>query len=280
MNDSGAHTKSLKEKLLERMQELELRPKRALGQNFLIDSYVVSQIVKAVNALPVLQIIEIGPGLGALTDELIKLERDRILIEFDRKFAAYWRSRGENVIENDALKMDWSEHLKQDDRASKINKSVLVSNLPYQIASRIVVERSFDDFPIPFMVLMFQREVADRLVASARSAEYGLLSVIAQAFWTIEKVVDASPECFYPKPNVSSRVLKFARKKEVASDRKFLAFIKQAFQYRRKLLVKNLKSYEGQVRGLLTGFGLSETARPEELTVDQYLALFNKIAGG
>ncbi len=257
------------------MRELDVQPKHSMGQNFLIDEYVIHEIVNCVRELPVARIVEVGPGLGALTDELLHLKKPLVAIELDRKFADYWRGRELRVIETDALKIDKLSFNESNDKA--VVQSALVSNLPYQIASRLVIEQSFAAL-FDHMVLMFQKEVADRLMATPRSHDFGLLSVIAQTFWAMEVVVDASAESFYPKPKISSRVLKFVRKAGVHVDRGFLSFIKCSFQYRRKFLTKNLKDYGSQVKGELTALGLNERARPEELSVEQFLSLYRNLS--
>lgn len=261
---------SVKSALIERMRELDIEPKRSLGQNFLIDEYVIDQIVQCVRALDPERIVEIGPGLGALTEKLMNLKKWLVVVELDRKIAAYWRKRGVEVIETDALELDE----RQLDGGG--GKWALVSNLPYQISSRLVIEQSFTH-SFESMILMFQKEVAERLLARPRTHDYGLLSIIAQTFWSMEVVVDASPESFYPKPNVASRVLKFTRKASVTADRDFLTFVKRAFQFRRKFLTKNLKGDMARLKAELAAMGLNETARPEELSVEQYLLLYRKL---
>ena len=221
------------------MRELNVEPKRSMGQNFLIDEYVIHEIASCVRDLPVDRIVEVGPGLGALTDELLHLKKPLVVIELDRKFADYWRSRDLHVIEADALKADELNFDKIEGKA--VVKSALVSNLPYQIASRLVIEQSFAA-RFDHMVLMFQKEVADRLMATPRSHDYGLLSVIAQTFWSMKAVVDASSESFYPKPKVSSRVLKFVRRPGIDVERGFLIFIKRAVTARRRQ-VQPLRRY-------------------------------------
>ena len=128
-----------------RLQELEISPKRSLGQNFLIGDHVIEKIIAEVRATHSKHIIEVGPGLGALTEELVKLDLPIQLIELDRAFSQFWRDKGLELIEGDALKIDWSQW-------SLPDKTVLVSNLPYQIGASLVIERSLQ----PLEILPYQ----------------------------------------------------------------------------------------------------------------------------
>jgi 16S rRNA (adenine1518-N6/adenine1519-N6)-dimethyltransferase len=256
------------EELKARMQEIEVRAKRSFGQNFLISEAVIGKIVTAVKAGQPVQLIEIGPGMGALTEPLADLHP--LLIELDRDLAEFWRNRGFNVVEQDALKVQW-EKLAH-------NNTWLVSNLPYQISTHLVVDMSFGPAAIAGMILMFQKEVAQRLVAAPRTSSYGLLSIVAQSFWNLSRVTDASPRDFYPAPRVASRVLKFKRMPSVDLDRGFLSFVKVAFAQRRKLLLKNLSALSHK-KGLvweeaLEGLSISQRARAEELDPEQFRRLY------
>lgn len=262
-----------------RLAELGVEPKRSLGQNFLVSNAVVARIVDAVNSQNPQHLIEVGPGVGALTEELIKIDSPLALVELDSTFASYWQTRGLSVNEGDALKIDWSQ-------LNLPAGTVLVSNLPYQISTHIVVERCLGPEAISAMVLMFQKEVAQRFNARPRSEAYGLLSVMAQSHFSISKVCDAGPRDFKPPPKVASQVLLFKRLDFVypGQSAKFLTFLKVAFAQRRKLLSKNLlaignKSTLNQkaIEVLLEELGVGAKARAEELSVDQFLQLFKML---
>lgn len=269
---------SKKQLVLDRLAELGVSPKRSLGQNFLVGEQVISRILEAVKRLKPEALVEIGPGLGALTEPLIQLAVPFQVIELDRTFAEFWRTKNIEVHEADALKIDWGA-------LRLVRPTVLVSNLPYQIGGHLVVDRSIEPFGITAMVLMFQKEVAQRMTALPSTEDYGFLSVVAQSFWTIQTVVDAGPGQFYPPPNVTSRVLKFERKTAFPEDAQdFVKFVKMAFMQRRKLLTKNLKGVLAQSstspeewKEWLSLNDLSETVRAEELTVMQFQQLFQWI---
>lgn len=261
---------------LQRAQEaMGIAAKKSLGQNFLVSDTVIERIINQVKAFEPEALIEVGPGPGALTDLLRELNLPLQLIELDHAIAAYWRDKGMPVIEEDALRLDWKQFYTG-------KKIVFVSNLPYQISSSIVVERSLENEGVAAMVLMFQKEVAQKIRGVVDSDHYGLLSVFAQTFWKMETVTEAGPRDFQPPPRVASRVLSFQRiESEVKNRKAFLGFVKSAFAQRRKLLKKNLsgilsqkKLTEEQLIGWLAEMGFKETARAEELNPGQFVKLY------
>lgn len=266
-----------RERLEKTLEELGILAKKSLGQNFLVSDLVIERIINQVREFQPEELIEVGPGPGALTYFLRQMNVPLRLIELDRVMAAYWREQGFSVLEEDALKLDWSQFYSD-------KKLVFVSNLPYQISSSIVIERSLEDKGVEHMVLMFQKEVAQRIRALAKTEHYGLLSVIAQTFWKTEMVTEAGPRDFSPPPRVASRVLDFTRlHSEVHNRKAFLTFVKASFAQRRKLLKSNLsgllnqkKLTEDQLIGWLADLGFKETARAEELSPSQFVRLYKK----
>jgi 16S rRNA (adenine1518-N6/adenine1519-N6)-dimethyltransferase len=183
------------------------------------------------------------------------------------------------VVEGDALQLNW--------KTLELPEGTLfVSNLPYQISSSLVVERSLEPAGVTRMVLMFQKEVAQRITAQAGTKEYGLLTVIAQTFWETSKVCDASPGDFFPPPNVASRVLQFRRRtidwQGIGNAQRFLSFAKAAYSHRRKLLSRNLqgswfngnKEILAQLEELFAQNSLKPTARAEELDPKALVSLY------
>jgi 16S rRNA (adenine1518-N6/adenine1519-N6)-dimethyltransferase len=260
-----------------RLSEMGLSPKKALGQNFLINTQVIARIIEAVRLRAFSDLIELGPGLGALTEPLLEGGARPRLLELDKDLIAYWQGRGLDVTAGDALQLDWQTlNLRSD--------SLLVSNLPYQISTSLVVERCLAPKELRWMVLMFQKEVAQRLTAEPRSEEYGVLSVLAQLHFKIKKVADAAPRDFFPAPKVASRVLSFERLPDPDLGVPFLKFLKAAFAFRRKFLLKNLKgvvdkSKQERLVPALKELGFTEKARAEELAPQQLAELFKKIHG-
>lgn len=259
-----------KEKILSRLKELEASAKRSLGQNFLIDSHVIEKIVNKAHSFDVEKLVEVGPGLGSLTEYL---DASRLtLVELDTKFAEYWASKGYTVVEADALKWDWS--------TLGDTSYVLVSNLPYQISSRLVVEMSLQDGP-QAMVLMFQKEVADRILSPPQCKDYGYLTVMAQSFWKISRLCAVSNQCFHPRPNVESAVLTFvANGRPRTHAKEFSSFVKSSFMERRKKLINKLKRFNSQVdwSKALSDLGFDDNVRAEQISVEQFQSLFENIA--
>lgn len=253
---------------------MPIEAKKSLGQHYLVADHVIEKIVSEVDRKKPKKILEIGPGPGALTDILRQKYPDITLIELDSLFAQHWRNRGLKVFEVDALVWDWT--LLEDP-----SEVLLVSNLPYQISSSLVIERSLDIKPISAMILMFQKEVAQRIKAKESTEHYGLLSVIAQVFWNVELVCEAGPRDFKPAPQVASRVLVFQPRREFDIDRRnFLKFMKACFAHRRKLLRKNLETgwLSPHQKGLWTQWiaenKLSENLRGEELRPEDFVELY------
>lgn len=267
-----------RERLQQVQEALGIAAKKSLGQNFLVSDLVIERIIHKAREFKPDTLIEVGPGPGALTYFLRQMDASFRVIELDHVLAQYWRDQGLDVIEADALKLDWQPFYE------KPGRKVLVSNLPYQISSSIVIERSLDLNGLDHMVLMFQKEVAQRIAAKAQTDAYGLLTVIAQTFWKTETVTEAGPRDFKPPPKVASRVLAFTRRPSPVQNAKaYLGFVKAAFAQRRKLLKKNISVYyvqrsvtEEQMIGWLVEMGFKETARAEELSPEQFVTLYKK----
>jgi 16S rRNA (adenine1518-N6/adenine1519-N6)-dimethyltransferase len=263
------------ERVKARLLEMGLQPKRAFGQNFLVNASVIGRIVDAVRARKHSALVEIGPGLGALTEPLLAAELRPRLVEIDDELATYWESRGLDVTRGDALRVDW-------EKLELPAGSLLVSNLPYNISTSLVVERCFGPVALTDMVLMFQKEVAQRLQAAPRTKEYGSLSVLTQLYFELARVTDASPRDFFPAPKVSSRVLAFRRRPDPRLGPRFLTFVKAAFVPRRKLMLKNLravvdKSKHPELAPVLSSIGFSEKARAEELMPEHFASFYRAL---
>jgi len=250
-----------KDEVLKILESLGSKPLKSLGQNFLIDDQVITRIIDFPKTDFSRPVIEIGPGLGSLTRELEKKSIKPKLIELDRSFSNYWKEKGYEVHNIDALKFNWSE----------INStSVLVSNLPYQISSRLMMDLFVKNPSIDQMVLMFQKEVAERLRAYPEDKKvYGLTSVVAQLNWSMEVVTNVSPNAFFPRPEVESQVLFFQKKDFPVEERKeFLNHLKKIFSNRRKKIKGTIKNLEG--------FSELLEKRPDALTPKEHLDLFKK----
>lgn len=255
--------------------ELGIFAKRSLGQNFLVSDHVIDKIVHAATGFQPTTIIEVGPGCGALTVELKSVCEKIVLIELDRDLAEYWRKQSFEVIEADALRWDWN-------LSALAGRKVFVSNLPYQISSSILVDRSIDSEPVSGMVLMFQKEVAQRIRAQTGASDYGFLSVLAQTFWDVQFLLEAGPRDFDPAPRIASRVLTFnPRQVQMKDRRRYLKFLKACFLHPRKIMISSLMEGLGKSREdlqmALEKLGLDPKVRAGELRLQQFLDLYRQL---
>lgn len=270
--------------LREIIRRYDLSAKKSLGQNFLLDLNLTARIARAAGPLDDVSVVEIGPGPGGLTRALlavgarhvIAIERDRRAIAALAEIAEHYPGRL-RIIEGDALKIDLRPYL---DRTPVR----IVGNLPYNIATALLVAwLGVEPWPPWYdaLVLMFQREVAQRIVATAGDKSYGRLGVLAQ--WRCETKIlfDVPPSAFVPPPKVTSSLVRLVpRKNPLACDRPVLERVTAAaFGQRRKMLRQSLKSLVTDPLPLLQRTGLDPTARAEDISVPGFIALAQALAG-
>lgn len=245
---------------------------KKFGQNFIFDPNINSKIVDSAGDLTDRIVVEIGPGPGGLTLEILKHPIKKLyVVEIDRRWADVWRKLSEKfdgkleVIEKDALKFD----------ERTVSPQVIISNLPYNVSTLLLTKwlANFDRYEK--LVLMFQKEVADRLYAKKSTKSYGKLSVLTQWKSEVEKAFDLDPGCFTPPPKVKSTVVKFYPKIVHEDYKLFSAILNDAFLHRRKLLVKALKQYSENIEQILEGLGHSRLVRAEEISVEDFIKLAN-----
>jgi 16S rRNA (adenine1518-N6/adenine1519-N6)-dimethyltransferase len=245
--------------------------KKSLGQHFLIDKTVCEKIRAVLLEQPIEQLVEVGPGAGALTEFIYKIP-----------------THSYKAIELDTEKVNYLLHAYPDLAGKLINEDfletaipfegsfVLVGNFPYNISTQIVFKVLDWKAQVPMMVGMFQKEVAERIAAKPHSKAYGILSVLAQAFYDVTYLFDVPPSAFNPPPKVDSGVIMFKRKANfpaMASEKSFYHIVKMAFGQRRKMLRNPLKPY-------FTAAQLEDpifTKRAENLTFEDYAALTFKM---
>lgn len=245
--------------------------KKSLGQHFLIDKTVCEKIREVLLEQPIEQLVEVGPGAGALTEFIYKIP-----------------TKSYKAIELDTEKVQYLLHAYPDLSGKLINEDfletaipfedsfVLVGNFPYNISTQIVFKVLDWKSQVPMMVGMFQKEVAERIAAKPHSKAYGILSVLAQAFYDVTYLFDVPPSAFNPPPKVDSGVIMFKRKEHfpsMASEKSFYHIVKMAFGQRRKMLRNPLKPY-------FTAAQLEDsifTKRAENLSFEDYAALTFKM---
>ncbi|MCR5610548.1 MAG: 16S rRNA (adenine(1518)-N(6)/adenine(1519)-N(6))-dimethyltransferase RsmA [Clostridiales bacterium] len=262
----------------ELIKEYSLKPNKALGQNFLVDREAVSAIVSAASE-PGLPILEIGPGLGALTEPLVQTGLRVAAVELDGDLADILKKRLDGkalIINEDFLKTDLSGV-----SASFGGEFVCVGNLPYYITSPIVTKLVTSPVPIKRMVLMMQSEAADRFFASAGDKNYGPLTIMSGYRFDIGKLISLSPDSYYPMPEVGSSVLVF-ESKGLELPRGFERVLKASFSMRRKTLTNNLMSLglkRADAEAIIREAGLDPAVRAEALGASDFLRLSELLNG-
>jgi 16S rRNA (adenine1518-N6/adenine1519-N6)-dimethyltransferase len=262
------------------MNSIQHRPRKRFGQNFLRAPHVVEQILAAAALAPDERVMEIGPGLGVLTDRLLASGALVLACEVDRDLAEALEKRGDvNLIVSlgDVLKADWPALL-----ADPPYK--LVANLPYNISSQVLFKILDHRALFDRLVLMFQKEVGDRLLAAPATRDYGILSVLVQNWYVVTRVAKVSPGCFHPAPKVESVVLRFDPRPQplapVTDEAAFRTLVKAVFGQRRKTLRNGLlgAGYEpATVDRALTALALAPTVRGETLTIAQLAELADEL---
>jgi 16S rRNA (adenine1518-N6/adenine1519-N6)-dimethyltransferase len=274
------------------------RKKPKMGQNFLVDANRAEKIVDALGDLSSRIVVEIGPGRGAITDFLAERAQRLIAIELDRVLAAqlrmrYARHRNVEIIEGDVLATDLHNVVQRRPEpllagpprksSDPVPKASIVGNLPYYITSDILLHLlDFHDV-IEQMVIMVQREVAERIAAKPGSRDYGLLSATTQLYAKVEKLFTLPPGAFSPPPDVHSTVLRLTtapRFTALAVERDgFIDFLKGSFAQKRKTLFNNLRGRypAAEIRQALKAAGAREDVRAEALSLEKAAAVFHAL---
>ena len=258
---------------------------KAFGQNFLADEHYVNSIVDAADISNDDVVIEVGPGIGTLTQLMCMRAKHVIAIEIDKKLIPVLNDTladfdNLTIVNEDVLKTDIKAIVNEysPERAVKI-----VSNLPYYITTPVIMRFIDEDVPFSLMVLMVQSEVADRLSASSGSKDYGVLSVMLQCVCDIEFMFKVPASVFIPRPQVSSGVIRLRPKEKrltAKNSELFRSIVKGAFMQRRKTLLNSLSSVselktltKADITEILGQAGIPATERCENLSIEQFIAL-------
>lgn len=252
-----------------------VNPKKKFGQNFLNDNSIATQIVGFLSIEKTNNIIEVGPGMGILTKVILKINNlNKKFIELDKECCDYLLNNF-SEIEKDLINVDF---LKLD--IKKFNPPVsIIGNFPYNISSQILF-KIFENKEIIYeMIGMFQYEVAERICSNKGTKKYGILSVLIQAFFSVELLIKIKPESFNPPPKVNSAVIRIkkVRDKIDCDEILFKQIVKSAFNQRRKTLRNSLKSFK-KIENIKEHSIFDK--RAEELDVDDYIFLTNLLSNG
>lgn len=252
-----------------------VKPKKFLGQHFLKDLQVAQDIANTVDACPELPILEVGPGMGVLTQFLMTKERPLKVVELDFESVAYLRENfpalGNNIIEQDFLKMDLAQLFEG-------KPFVLTGNYPYNISSQIFFKMLDYKDLIPCCTGMIQKEVAERMAAGPGSKTYGILSLLIQAWYRVEYLFTVHEHVFNPPPKVKSAVIRMTRNEtqELGCNEKlFKQIVKTTFNQRRKTLRNSISPILDKTNPLMADPIFNK--RPEQLSVQEFIDLTNRV---
>lgn len=264
--------------------------KKSLGQNFLIDLNVLRKIIGAAELDETKGALEIGPGIGALTQQLAKTAGKVVAVEIDQRLlpiladtlGGYEHVR---VVHGDVLKLPLAELFRE--QFEGVTGVSVVANLPYYVTTPIVMKLLEERLPLENIVVMIQKEVAERMAASPGGKEYGSLSIAVQYYCEPELVTIVPHTVFIPQPNVDSAVIKLKVRKvppvAVEDERFFFEVVQASFAQRRKTIANNLsakfftKETKGVLEGILQSCGIEPSRRGETLSIAEYAALSNAL---
>lgn len=260
-----------------------VKPKKNLGQHFLTDLPTAQAIADTIDACPDLPVLEVGPGMGMLTQFLLPKGRETKVVEIDRESVAYllnrWPALADNILGEDFLRMDLS-------KVFGGRPFVLTGNYPYDISSQIFFKMlDFKDY-IPCCTGMIQKEAAERIAAPPGTKAYGILSVLLQRWYSVEYLFTVESHVFNPPPKVRSAVVRMTRNDVTdcgCNEQLLRRVVKTSFNQRRKMLRGSLKPLFAQLNNEQnkaldhTDFLLPLTMRPEQLSVEQFVDLTNRV---
>ena len=273
-------------KKIKRSPSGKVRPVKSLGQNFLTDESIIQQIVDGSEISKETLVIEIGPGMGAITERLAQKAGRLVAIELDRrlipvlsvKLASY---NNIEIVQGDILQVDLNEIINANLEPYGLKELRFVGNIPYYITSPIIMRLLEMKLQATSITLMMQKEVADRLLAEPGTRAAAPLTYAVHYYAHVSKVVDVGRECFYPSPKVDSTVLRFDMREQAAvnlKDEKFyFECIKAGFMQRRKTLLNALSAMEGydreRVGAALDKAGIEHNRRAESLNMQEFAVL-------
>jgi 16S rRNA (adenine1518-N6/adenine1519-N6)-dimethyltransferase len=268
------------------LKQYGIKPRKKLGQSFLLDGNVIKKIAAVADISSEDIVIEIGAGIGALTEELTQIARKVIAVEIDTQLVEILKDKlgGYSNVEihsGDILKYDFNSIAQR--YKTKVR---VVGNVPYNISSPLLFHLLSSRSVINGFILMLQKEVVQRLVSLPNNKSYGVPSVILQMFASVEKIFDVPSTCFYPRPKVESALIKGSfRERPLAhldDEIFFIGMVKAAFAQRRKMLINNLKNSklladveEEKIKDVLTCAGMDGKRRGETLSVEEFGKLSN-----
>ncbi len=276
---------------IEILQKYNFNFQKKFGQNFLIDTRVLEKIIAAAGITPDDMVLEVGPGIGTMTQYLCESAGKVVAVEIDKNLIPILENDtlkdygNVRVINEDILKLDINKLVNEENGGKPIK---VVANLPYYITTPIVMGLFESHVPIESITIMVQKEVADRMQVGPGTKDYGALSLAVQYYAKPEIVANVPPNCFMPRPNVGSAVIKLTRHEQppvkVENEALMFKLVRAAFNQRRKTLQNSINNSpelnlsKEQVVSALEQMGLSQTIRGEALSLEQFAELTNLLS--
>jgi len=273
----------LKEKTEYLWYKYNFTPQKKLGQNFLIDPQIVDRIIESLKLDKQDTVLEIGAGTGILTEKLAQKAKKVTGIEIDRKLCEILEGELKKYANLRIFCEDITQ-ISSEERFNQLQFDKVVGNLPYQIASPLLLDLVKKKW-IKFMVIMVQREVAERLLSRPGHKKRGVLTVLANYYARVNKIIDVPPQAFIPMPRVGSSLLKIERRKryQAKNESNFFSIVKAAFSSRRKMLGNALSMKLGIDKELLkkklARAGVEWKKRAEDLKVKEFVSISNELGG-
>ena len=273
------------------LNKYKIEANKSLGQNFLIDDEIVNKIIESSMLTKDDLVIEIGPGLGTLTSKLLEKANKVIAVELDKKMIEILSDRFKlynnlDLINDDILKVDLQKLIEEEKYKNKKLSVKIVANLPYYISSPIIIKLLELRLQIDSIIVMVQKEVAERLTAKPGTRNSGAITYMVEYYSVPESVVDVDKTCFLPSPKVDSKVIKLQIRTKpligVKDEKKLFDLIQKCFSQRRKTLANVLINYnlvkdKKTAINILKSMNLNENIRGENLTLEQFAALEYKL---
>lgn len=269
----------------------KIQANKSLGQNFLIDDRVIEKIIEASNIEKEDLIIEIGPGLGVLTERLLKKSNNVVVIELDKKMIEilqnrFCLNRNLEIINNDVLKVDLEKLIKNKKEQTNINKVKIVANLPYYISTPIIMKLLENRLEISEIIVMVQKEVAQRLGAETGTREAGAITYAVEYYAKATPIIDVPKESFIPSPKVESQVIKLEVRQnpkiEVEDEKLLFNIIQKSFMQRRKtlsnaLINNRILDSKEEVEKMFKTLEIPSNVRGENLTLEEFGKIANYV---
>ena len=272
------------------LNKYNIRADKSLGQNFLISDEVVQGIVSESKVSKNDLVIEIGPGLGTLTAELLEQAGKVIAVELDNRMIAILNERfalynNFELIHNDILKIDLKNLIENEKKTNNINSVKIVANLPYYITTPIIMKLLEDRLDIESITVMVQKEVAKRLTAKSSEKLAGAITYSVEYYSEAEEILEVPKDSFIPAPEVDSEVIKLTLRKEpkvkVKSEELLFKLIKASFMQRRKTFINGVTNggitSKERIKEILNKLGIEENIRGENLTLEQFAQISDMI---